>query len=374
MTDSSYSSARAPRRSERTAGRRFLFPGIKNSPDPYRPPLRMPALPSGTLSPQLAFVIAVCLWFVVFVLDDTWFLLNVLTQSIGYHFQWLLQLGWWCDAFHSLRAGFCAGGAGVAATAFAGVRLDDAKTCAGINGVLDPRTNVTAAGFHWVPSVGAAPDARAADPMWMSWWTIFYWGWWIAWSPFVGTFLARISRNRTVREVINYTLCAPLLYAFLWFAVFGGAGIKMHRAAIAQEAQAEGLGLDLSVAGARHGPDCFRSTAVWVNGTLVMAAIGTGTSVGPLQVRRGGHSAGLGVSFRSPFYFFQVTLTPPTHTQGPLGHRVQSVKRQPPSANGQPPGVLPYPPPPLYKPRPCPSYSRRRDRNNCVHNLIRYAM
>ena len=64
-------------------------------------------------------------------------------------------------------------------------------------------------------------------------------------APFTlpGTFLARISRNRTVREVINYSLCAPLLYAFLWFAVFGGAGIKMHRAAIEQEAQATLLGV-----------------------------------------------------------------------------------------------------------------------------------
>merc|ERR1712050_696492 len=69
------------------------------------------------------------------------------------------------------------------------------------------------------------------DPSWMDWWTIFYWGWWIAWSPFVGVFLARISRGRTVAEVINFTFSVPLIYCIMWFSVFGGAGIKMHREA-----------------------------------------------------------------------------------------------------------------------------------------------
>jgi len=61
----------------------------------------------------------------------------------------------------------------------------------------------------------------------MNGWTIFYWGWWIAWSPFVGTFIARISKGRTIREVINYSMVAPLTYIILWFSVFGVAGIKM---------------------------------------------------------------------------------------------------------------------------------------------------
>jgi hypothetical protein len=57
-------------------------------------------------------------------------------------------------------------------------------------------------------------------------WTIFYWGWWISWAPFVGTFLARISRGRTVGQLIVYSLIAPLLYCIIWFCVFGGAAIK----------------------------------------------------------------------------------------------------------------------------------------------------
>jgi hypothetical protein len=66
----------------------------------------------------------------------------------------------------------------------------------------------------------------------MQFWTIFYWGWWIAWAPFVGMFIARISKGRTIAEVFNYSMTAPLLYVILWFSVFGGAGIKMHNTAI----------------------------------------------------------------------------------------------------------------------------------------------
>jgi len=57
---------------------------------------------------------------------------------------------------------------------------------------------------------------------WQGWWTVFYWGWWIAWSPFVGMFIARISRGRTIREFILGVLFVPTLLTFFWLAVFGG--------------------------------------------------------------------------------------------------------------------------------------------------------
>ncbi len=60
---------------------------------------------------------------------------------------------------------------------------------------------------------------------WYSSWTLFYWGWWIAWSPFVGVFIARISRGRTVRQFIAGVLLVPTLVGFLWFAVMGGSGL-----------------------------------------------------------------------------------------------------------------------------------------------------
>jgi glycine betaine transporter len=60
---------------------------------------------------------------------------------------------------------------------------------------------------------------------WIDTWTVFYWAWWISWSPFVATFIARISRGRTIREFIVGVLAVPTLVSGLWFSVFGGAGI-----------------------------------------------------------------------------------------------------------------------------------------------------
>lgn len=60
------------------------------------------------------------------------------------------------------------------------------------------------------------------DTGYMHGWTTFYWAWWIAWSPFVGMFIARISKGRTVRQFIIWVLVAPSLVCILWFSVFGG--------------------------------------------------------------------------------------------------------------------------------------------------------
>ncbi|GAB1387820.1 BCCT family transporter [Melaminivora sp.] len=57
-------------------------------------------------------------------------------------------------------------------------------------------------------------------------WTVFYWAWWISWSPFVGAFIARVSRGRTVREFVVGVVLAPSLLGFAWFAVFGGAALQ----------------------------------------------------------------------------------------------------------------------------------------------------
>ena len=63
---------------------------------------------------------------------------------------------------------------------------------------------------------------------WKKSWTLFYWAWWISWSPFVGLFVASISRGRTVREFILGALLVPSLLTFLWFAVFGGAAFHLQ--------------------------------------------------------------------------------------------------------------------------------------------------
>ncbi|MDQ0316145.1 BCCT family transporter [Amorphus orientalis] len=70
-------------------------------------------------------------------------------------------------------------------------------------------------------------DEEAAD--WLSAWTLFYWGWWIAWSPFVGMFIARISRGRTIRQFVAGCLLAPTGASIVWFTIFGGSAIKYIR-------------------------------------------------------------------------------------------------------------------------------------------------
>jgi len=62
---------------------------------------------------------------------------------------------------------------------------------------------------------------------WLGEWTLFYWGWWISWSPFVGMFIARISRGRTIREFITGVLLVPVLFTFLWMTVFGNTAISL---------------------------------------------------------------------------------------------------------------------------------------------------
>lgn len=62
---------------------------------------------------------------------------------------------------------------------------------------------------------------------WLGDWTLFYWGWWISWSPFVGMFIARISRGRTIREFIGGVLLVPVLFTFLWMTVFGNTAIAL---------------------------------------------------------------------------------------------------------------------------------------------------
>lgn len=126
---------------------------------------------------EICFTLGLFIMLMVFFLDDPWHSLNVLVQSTGYYLQTVIQLGFHTDAF---------------------AQLDN------------------------------APDGKEASN-WMDNWTIFYWGWWIAWSPFVGMFIAKISRGRTIRQFINATLTAPVGFSILWFSIFGGVGLRMER-------------------------------------------------------------------------------------------------------------------------------------------------
>ena len=70
--------------------------------------------------------------------------------------------------------------------------------------------------------------ASYGDSAFVSGWTIFYWAWWISWAPFVGVFIARISRGRTIREFVFGVILAPSIVSFVWFAVLGGAAINLQ--------------------------------------------------------------------------------------------------------------------------------------------------
>nr|WP_049755899.1 BCCT family transporter [Desulforamulus reducens] len=63
---------------------------------------------------------------------------------------------------------------------------------------------------------------------WISNWTLFYWAWWIAWAPFVGMFIARVSKGRTIKEFILGVLLVPSLFSFFWFSTFGGTALNLE--------------------------------------------------------------------------------------------------------------------------------------------------
>ncbi len=87
-------------------------------------------------------------------------------------------------------------------------------------------TNFMAMSFRIAP---LNPENRE----WINNWTIFYWAWWISWSPFVGIFIARVSRGRTIREFLVGVLLVPSVVGFLWFSTFGISGINLQQNGIA---------------------------------------------------------------------------------------------------------------------------------------------
>jgi glycine betaine transporter len=114
---------------------------------------------------QLNIVVAVLLMLLVFILGPTVFILKLLTQATGDYLQNIIQMSFGLDA------------------------------------------------------------AGAGTEGWYNAWTVFYWAWWIAWAPFVGTFIARVSRGRTIRNFIVGVMLVPVAVSMVWFAVFGGSAL-----------------------------------------------------------------------------------------------------------------------------------------------------
>jgi choline-glycine betaine transporter len=169
-------------------------------------------------------------------LDNTWYLLNSYVQSFGHYLNYMIQAGFRTDAFEQLGYDFSS-----AANMFAGTADTDGN---GGSPLYDAMAKANAlvdfANISDADLIGASAGMDDYDSAtvygsharWMmNGWTIFYWGWWVSWAPFVGMFIARISRGRTLRSVITGAFIAPTLFGFLWLCVWGSLGIKMQRAA-----------------------------------------------------------------------------------------------------------------------------------------------
>jgi choline/glycine/proline betaine transport protein len=81
--------------------------------------------------------------------------------------------------------------------------------------------------WNLVP-IGFWTAGSEGEVAWQGGWTIFYWGWWISWAPFVGMFIARISRGRTIREFMVGVMFVPTTIAFFWLCIFGGNAMYME--------------------------------------------------------------------------------------------------------------------------------------------------
>ena len=81
-----------------------------------------------------------------------------------------------------------------------------------------------------LPMMAARTGAEGADTQgWLGSWTVFYWAWWLSWTPFVGMFIARISRGRTIRQFVTGVLLVPSLVSVIWFCILGGAAIDLQK-------------------------------------------------------------------------------------------------------------------------------------------------
>jgi choline-glycine betaine transporter len=103
--------------------------------------------------------------------------------------------------------------------------------------ILNMIPTAVGAYFQELPAMASRTAAAGGPDMsaWLSSWTIFYWAWWISWTPFVGMFIARISRGRTIRQFVCGVLLVPSAVSLLWFAIFGGSAIGIE-----EQAQAAG--------------------------------------------------------------------------------------------------------------------------------------
>ncbi|MFI1938627.1 BCCT family transporter [Streptomyces purpureus] len=109
--------------------------------------------------------------------------------------------------------------------------------------VLDLLPTSIATYFGELPQLAGRTEASSGEGVadWLGRWTVFYWAWWISWTPFVGMFIARISRGRTIRQFVGGVILVPSTVSLCWFAVFGGTAMHLQeRSRLGDEASPEG--------------------------------------------------------------------------------------------------------------------------------------
>ena len=158
----------------------------------------------------LAFSVLSALILLLFMLDNTWYIANIFTQTTGTYMQYFIQAGFDNDALPQLALEF---------------QEKDPHLWGdpGIKGRVEIALGTTMA--------DSQTYYESTPASFMNSWTVFYWAWWITWAPFVGLFIARISRGRTVREIILVGMFAPIITGFFALSVLGSLGIRMERIA-----------------------------------------------------------------------------------------------------------------------------------------------
>jgi glycine betaine transporter len=144
-------------------------------------------------------------------------------------------------------------------------------------------------------SMSLRMESFDVDTAWLGSWTVFYWSWWIAWCPYVGLFIARISRGRTIREFVLGTVIGPSVVTFVWVAVFGGSAIwldKTQGGGIAERVTsdpASGMFVFLNQFPLAFAMSILTLAVLWIffvagadAGTVVLGAMSTG---GPQEPR-----------------------------------------------------------------------------------------
>ena len=160
-------------------------------------------------------------------LDNTWFLLSSYVQSVGHYLQWMVQIGFKTDSFEMLQYEFTGRPSWNA-------DYDGNLLWGSSNGDHNGHLHNVMEGVGDVLGTANLDQATLYNSgvyQMQDWWTIFYWGWWVSWAPFVGMFIARISKGRTLRQVIVGAFVAPTLFGFFWLGTWGSLTIKMQRVA-----------------------------------------------------------------------------------------------------------------------------------------------